>query len=120
MIARRGRVRIAHAFIACLACAVPALAQDPEQLLKEAEALCVRGENVLCLGVLERIPESAPTDVLVRKHTTIVEVLASLNRLVKTIADPAAQQSIIHSARVNFHQFADMFGEGGFASHLRR
>lgn len=47
-----------------------------------------------------------------------VDHMASLNRLVKTIADPAAQESIIHSARVNFHQFAGMFGEGGFASHL--
>lgn len=49
-----------------------------------------------------------------------VDHMASLNRLVKTIADPAAQQAVIHSARVNFHQFAAMFGEGGFVSHLQR
>ena len=42
--------------------------------------------------------------------------VASLNRLVKTIEDPAAQESIINSTRVNFYQFGRMFYEGGFSS----
>jgi pyrroloquinoline quinone (PQQ) biosynthesis protein C len=42
--------------------------------------------------------------------------MASLNRLVKTIADPEAQQAIINSTRVNFVQFAQMFGDNGFVS----
>jgi CHAT domain-containing protein/tetratricopeptide (TPR) repeat protein len=64
-----------------LACARSVLAQDAEQLLREAGELCVKGENVACLGVLERVPETAPVQLLVRKHTTIVEVLATLNRM---------------------------------------
>ncbi|HXU40807.1 MAG TPA: iron-containing redox enzyme family protein [Burkholderiales bacterium] len=42
--------------------------------------------------------------------------MASLNRLVKTIADPEAQQAVINSTRVNFVQFAQMFGDNGFAA----
>jgi len=42
--------------------------------------------------------------------------MASLNRLVKTIGDPEAQQAIINSTRVNFVQFAQMFGDSGFAA----
>ena len=42
--------------------------------------------------------------------------MASLNRLVKTIADPDAQQAIINSTRVNFVQFAQMFGDNGFVA----
>jgi hypothetical protein len=42
--------------------------------------------------------------------------MASLNRLVKTVADPEAQQAIINSTRVNFVQFAQMFGDNGFAA----
>jgi hypothetical protein len=42
--------------------------------------------------------------------------MASLNRLVKTIADPVAQQAVINSTRVNFVQFAQMFGDSGFAA----
>lgn len=50
-------------------------------------------------------------------HATMdVDHMASLNKLVKTIADPAAQRSIINSTRVNFYQFAQMFGDGGFVS----
>jgi len=82
------------AFIACLACAAPALAQDPNQLLREAEALCERNENVLALGVLERIPESAPREILVKKHTTIVEVLMSLNRVAEVPASLARARSL--------------------------
>jgi pyrroloquinoline quinone (PQQ) biosynthesis protein C len=44
--------------------------------------------------------------------------MASLNRLVKTIADPDAQQAIINSTRVNFVQFAQMFGDNGFVAAL--
>ena len=49
-----------------------------------------------------------------------VEHLAKLNLLVKTIAEPAAQESIINSTRVNFFQFGRMFAEGGFTAALTR
>jgi pyrroloquinoline quinone (PQQ) biosynthesis protein C len=50
-------------------------------------------------------------------HATMdVDHLARLNVLVKTVADPAAQESIINSTRVNFFQFGHMFREGGFAA----
>jgi pyrroloquinoline quinone (PQQ) biosynthesis protein C len=39
--------------------------------------------------------------------------MASLNRLVKTIQDPAAQAAIIRSTQVNFHQFGQIFRPGG-------
>jgi len=39
--------------------------------------------------------------------------MASLNRLMRTIADPAAQAAIIRSANVNFHQFSQIFRIGG-------
>ena len=42
--------------------------------------------------------------------------VAKLNVLVKTIDDPAAQESIINATRVNFYQFGRMFYEGGFTS----
>lgn len=52
-------------------------------------------------------------------HSTMdQDHVASLNRLVKTIEDPAAQESIINSTRVNFYQFGRMFYEGGFFSHI--
>ncbi|MSP97144.1 MAG: hypothetical protein EXR29_07960 [Betaproteobacteria bacterium] len=44
--------------------------------------------------------------------------MAKLNRLVKTIDDPAAQAAIVNSTRVNFHQFGQMFGAGGFATNM--
>jgi pyrroloquinoline quinone (PQQ) biosynthesis protein C len=44
--------------------------------------------------------------------------MASLNRLIKTIDDPEAQDAIVNSTRVNFFQFAQMFGEGGFAAAI--
>jgi CHAT domain-containing protein len=94
MITRRLRRRIACALIACLACAVPAHAQDSAQLLREADALCAKNENVLALAVLERIPESAPAEILVRKHTTIVEVLMSLNRLTEVPAHVARARAL--------------------------
>jgi len=51
-------------------------------------------------------------------HATMdVDHMASLNKLVKTIADPQAQRSIINSTRINFYQFGLMFGEGGFSTH---
>ncbi len=50
-------------------------------------------------------------------HATMdVEHMAKLNRLIKTIEDPLAQESIINSTRVNFHQFSSMFGPGGFVA----
>ena len=50
-------------------------------------------------------------------HATMdVDHLAKLNLLVKKVLEPAAQQSIINSTRVNFFQFGLMFREGGFSS----
>jgi len=50
-------------------------------------------------------------------HATMdVDHLASLNKLLKTIDDTAAQEAIINSTRVNFFQFGLMFREGGFSS----
>lgn len=50
-------------------------------------------------------------------HATMdVDHMASLNKLIKTISDPEAQRSIINSTRVNFYQFRQMFGDGGFAA----
>lgn len=47
-------------------------------------------------------------------HATMdLEHMASLNRLVKTIQDSAAQAAIIRSTRVNFHQFSQIFRTGG-------
>jgi pyrroloquinoline quinone (PQQ) biosynthesis protein C len=52
-------------------------------------------------------------------HATMdADHLAQLNVLLKTISDPAAQAAIIDSTRVNFHQFGQLFSDGGFASHL--
>jgi hypothetical protein len=44
--------------------------------------------------------------------------MAKLNRLVKTIDDPGAQAAIVNSTRVNFHQFGQMFGAGGFVANM--
>ena len=50
-------------------------------------------------------------------HATMdTDHMQQLNRLVKTIGDPDAQEAIINSTRVNFYQFGRMFGEGGFES----
>jgi pyrroloquinoline quinone (PQQ) biosynthesis protein C len=47
-------------------------------------------------------------------HATMdVDHMAKLNRLVKTIDDPAAQDAVVNATRVNFHQFAQIFREGG-------
>ena len=52
-------------------------------------------------------------------HATMdLDHMAKLNRLVKTIDDPDAQECIINSTRVNFYQFGRMFGEGGFQSSV--
>jgi pyrroloquinoline quinone (PQQ) biosynthesis protein C len=54
-----------------------------------------------------------------QSHSTMdVDHLAKLNLLVKKIQEPAAQQSIINSTRVNFFQFGLMFREGGFSALL--
>ena len=54
-------------------------------------------------------------------HATMdADHMAKLNVLLKTIDDPAAQAAIIDSTRVNFHQFGQLFSDGGFASHLGR
>jgi pyrroloquinoline quinone (PQQ) biosynthesis protein C len=44
--------------------------------------------------------------------------MAKLNVLVKTISDAGAQAAIVNSTRVNFHQFGQMFGTGGFAANI--
>ena len=47
-------------------------------------------------------------------HATMdVDHMAKLNKLVKTIDDAVAQNAIVNSTRVNFHQFGQMFREGG-------
>jgi pyrroloquinoline quinone (PQQ) biosynthesis protein C len=52
-------------------------------------------------------------------HATMdVDHMQKLNQLLKTIGDPAAQEAIVNSTRVNFYQFGRMFGDGGFTSHL--
>jgi len=52
-------------------------------------------------------------------HATIdADHFAQLNVLLKTIDDPAAQAAVIASTQVNFHQFGQLFSDGGFASHL--
>jgi len=52
-------------------------------------------------------------------HATMdLDHMAKLNRLVKTIDDPDAQECIVNSTRVNFYQFGRMFGEGGFQSSV--
>ena len=52
-------------------------------------------------------------------HATMdVDHMAKLNKLVKRIDDPDAQESIVNSTRVNFYQFGRMFGEGGFQSSV--
>jgi pyrroloquinoline quinone (PQQ) biosynthesis protein C len=52
-------------------------------------------------------------------HATMdADHFAQLNVLLKTIDDPAAQAAVIASTQVNFHQFGQLFSDGGFASHL--
>jgi len=47
-------------------------------------------------------------------HATMdAEHMAKLNVLVKTIADPVAQQAIVESTRVNFYQFGQLYREDG-------
>ena len=54
-------------------------------------------------------------------HATMdADHMAKLNLLLKTIEDSEAQAAVIDSTRVNFHQFGQLFGEGGFTSHLVR
>jgi len=53
-------------------------------------------------------------------HSTMdQDHVAKLNVLVKTIDEPAAQDSIVNATRVNFYQFGRMFYEGGFTSLIR-
>jgi pyrroloquinoline quinone (PQQ) biosynthesis protein C len=52
-------------------------------------------------------------------HATMdADHMAKLNVLLKTVDDPAAQAAVIDSTRVNFHQFSQLFSDGGFVSHL--
>lgn len=53
-------------------------------------------------------------------HSTMdQDHVAKLNVLVKTIDDPAAQDSIVNATRVNFYQFGRMFYDGGFTTLIR-
>ena len=58
-------------------------------------------------------PPSAPVQAMIAFN-----YMASLNQLLKTIADPTAQRSIINSTRMNFYLFAQMFRENGFVTHI--
>jgi pyrroloquinoline quinone (PQQ) biosynthesis protein C len=42
-----------------------------------------------------------------------VDHMAKLNRLVKSIDDVDAQKAIVNATQVNFHQFGQLFREGG-------
>lgn len=42
-----------------------------------------------------------------------VDHMAQLNRLVKTIDDADAQAAVVNTTQVNFHQFGQLFREGG-------
>jgi pyrroloquinoline quinone (PQQ) biosynthesis protein C len=54
-------------------------------------------------------------------HATMdADHMAKLTVLLKTITDPAAQDAVIRSTQVNFHQFGQLFGDSGFVSHLAR
>src|SRR5881392_942773 len=47
-------------------------------------------------------------------HATMdLDHMAKLNRLVKTIDDAGAQNAIVNATHVNFHQFGQLFREGG-------
>ena len=48
-----------------------------------------------------------------------VDHMAQLNRLVKTIEDAEAQNAIVNATLVNFHQFGQLFREGGALSPTR-
>jgi pyrroloquinoline quinone (PQQ) biosynthesis protein C len=54
-------------------------------------------------------------------HATMdADHMAKLNVLLKSIEQPAAQAAVINATQVNFHQFGQLFSEGGFVSHLAR
>ena len=42
-----------------------------------------------------------------------VDHMASLNQLLRTVSDPAAQAAVIRTTNVNFHQFGQIFRPGG-------
>ena len=71
-------------------------------------------------GAIGRDPDGPGFRFLTSHASLDVDHMAKLNRLVKTIGDPAAQASIVNATRVNFFQFGRMFGDGGFASTLTR
>jgi hypothetical protein len=52
-------------------------------------------------------------------HATMdVDHMAKLNKLLKTVSDPAAQNAVLATTRINFFQFRQMFGESGFVARL--
>ncbi len=65
---------------------------------------------------LDRDVDAGGFKFLTSHATMDADHVAQMNQLVKTIDEPAAQEAIINSTQVNFYQFAQMFGEGGFAA----
>jgi pyrroloquinoline quinone (PQQ) biosynthesis protein C len=52
-------------------------------------------------------------------HATMdVDHMAKLNKLLKTVSDPVAQNAVLATTRINFFQFRQMFGESGFVARL--
>jgi|SRR5882672_2272178 len=62
---------------------------------------------------LERDVDQGGFKFLSSHATMDVDHMASLNRLLNTIDDPRAQEVIVNSTRVNFHQFGQLFQPGG-------
>jgi hypothetical protein len=69
-------------------------------------------------GAIGRKTENGGFKFLSSHASMDLDHMAKLNKLVKTIDDPAGQAAIVESTRVNFFQFGLMFGDGGFAAHL--
>lgn len=69
-------------------------------------------------GAIGRKPESGGFRFLSSHATMDADHMAKLNVLLKTVDDPAAQSAILRSTRVNFHQFGQLFSDGGFVTHL--
>jgi hypothetical protein len=67
---------------------------------------------------IQRDVEGAGFKFLLSHASMDAEHMAKLNRLMKKISDQEAQSAIVNSTCVNFFQFSQMFGAGGFISHL--
>jgi pyrroloquinoline quinone (PQQ) biosynthesis protein C len=67
---------------------------------------------------LQRPVEAGGFKFLTSHAAMDLDHMAKLNQLVKTIDDPAAQEAIVNSTRVNFFQFCRMFEDGGSIAQL--